>query len=149
MIRRILLRLKKSDHGTSMVEFAIVIPILLALIIGIIEFGWIFNGYITLTGAARDGARLAVAYNSNYDDSEIKEAIKSYAPLFDLTDSDIYIDRNEFGNEAVVRIDGELSLITGFFGGDNGGGSSIIRLPSLPSSYPLTAKVTMRQEQKE
>ncbi|MBA2740648.1 MAG: pilus assembly protein [Actinobacteria bacterium] len=42
-----------------MVEFALVIPVLLLLVMGIIQFGILFNNYVTLTDAVRAGARQA------------------------------------------------------------------------------------------
>jgi Flp pilus assembly protein TadG len=42
-----------------MVEFALVIPLLLLLIFGIIQFGMLFNNYLALTDAVRVGARQA------------------------------------------------------------------------------------------
>jgi len=42
-----------------MAEFALVIPILLLLVFGIIQFGIAFNNYLTLTDAVRAGARQA------------------------------------------------------------------------------------------
>ncbi len=42
-----------------MVEFAMVLPILLVLVFGIIQFGIVFNHYLTLTDAVRAGARQA------------------------------------------------------------------------------------------
>ena len=42
-----------------MVEFVIVAPILLLLVFGIIQFGILFNNYVTLTDAVRAGARQA------------------------------------------------------------------------------------------
>lgn len=42
-----------------MVEFTIVLPILLLLLLGILQFGVVFNNYITLTDAVRAGARQA------------------------------------------------------------------------------------------
>jgi Flp pilus assembly protein TadG len=42
-----------------MVEFALVIPVLLMIILGIIQFGILFNNYVTLTDAVRAGARQA------------------------------------------------------------------------------------------
>ena len=47
-----------------MVEFAIVLPVLCLLLFGVIQFGILFNNYITLTDAVRAGARkAAVARN--------------------------------------------------------------------------------------
>ena len=42
-----------------MTEFAIVLPILVVLLFGIVQFGILFNNYVTLTDAARAGARAA------------------------------------------------------------------------------------------
>lgn len=50
------------DRGQSLVEFALVLPPLLLVIVGIIQFGLIFGGYATLTSAVRDGAREGTIY---------------------------------------------------------------------------------------
>ena len=49
----------RSEDGQAITEFAIVLPILMMLLLGIIQFGIIFNNYITLTDATRAGARKA------------------------------------------------------------------------------------------
>ena len=46
------------DRGAVAVEFAILLPVLLLLIFGIIDFGRALNAQIALTQAAREGARL-------------------------------------------------------------------------------------------
>jgi Flp pilus assembly protein TadG len=50
----------KNERGQTMTELALVLPILLVLLFGIIQFGVIFNNYVTLTDAVRSGARKAV-----------------------------------------------------------------------------------------
>jgi Flp pilus assembly protein TadG len=47
------------DRGATAVEFALLLPVLLLLLFGIIDFGRALNAQITLTQAAREGARLA------------------------------------------------------------------------------------------
>ena len=47
----------KRDAGAAMVEFAIITPLLLMLVFGIIEFGRAYNTQNTLTHAAREGVR--------------------------------------------------------------------------------------------
>jgi Flp pilus assembly protein TadG len=47
------------DRGSAAVEFALLLPVLLLLLFGIIDFGRALNAQITLTQAAREGARLA------------------------------------------------------------------------------------------
>jgi Flp pilus assembly protein TadG len=47
------------DRGSVAVEFALLLPVLLLIIFGTIDFGRAINAQITLTEAAREGARLA------------------------------------------------------------------------------------------
>ena len=49
---------RKNEQGAAAVEFAFVLPILLLLVFGIIEFGLVFNRYISVTHAAREGVRV-------------------------------------------------------------------------------------------
>jgi Flp pilus assembly protein TadG len=49
----------KSERGQTMVEFTLIVPILLVLMLGIAQFGITFNNYVTLTDAVRAGARKA------------------------------------------------------------------------------------------
>jgi len=56
---RRLRRLLSRDAGQGLVEFAIVLPLLCTLILALIQFGILWNNYITLTDATRAGARVA------------------------------------------------------------------------------------------
>ena len=56
-------RLMGSERSQSMVEFALVAPLLLVLIMGIVDFGLGFGSYVQLKNAAREGARYAVVGN--------------------------------------------------------------------------------------
>jgi Flp pilus assembly protein TadG len=49
----------RSQRGQTMTELALVLPVLVLLLFGIIQFGVTFNQYITLTDAVRAGARKA------------------------------------------------------------------------------------------
>ena len=49
----------RSERGQTMTEFAIVLPVLVVLLFGVIQFGIVFNNYVTLTDAARAAARKA------------------------------------------------------------------------------------------
>jgi Flp pilus assembly protein TadG len=50
----------RSERGQTAVEFALVTPIILVLLLGVIQVGMAFHDYISLTDAARAGARKAV-----------------------------------------------------------------------------------------
>ena len=49
-------------RGQSLVEFALVLLPLFLLILGVVQFGLIFNSYVTMTNAAREGARTGTIY---------------------------------------------------------------------------------------
>ncbi|MDX6765963.1 MAG: TadE/TadG family type IV pilus assembly protein [Candidatus Methylacidiphilales bacterium] len=48
-----------SRRGQGVVEFALLVPVLLLLLMGIIELGWLMNVNLQVTNAAREGARAA------------------------------------------------------------------------------------------
>ena len=52
----------RIEKGQALVEFALVLPLLLALLCGIVDFGWLYYNQITLNNAAREGARYAVIH---------------------------------------------------------------------------------------
>lgn len=62
---------KKKERGAVAVEMAIVLPVLLLLVIGIMEFGRALNVQVSLTQAAREGARHAAIH---YDDGSLDVA---------------------------------------------------------------------------
>jgi len=49
----------RNERGQTMVEFALVVPILCVILFGILQFGALYNDYVTLTDATRVGARKA------------------------------------------------------------------------------------------
>lgn len=51
-----------TERGAALVEFALVFPILLLLLMGIVEFGLLFYNKQVLTNASREGARAGIAY---------------------------------------------------------------------------------------
>ena len=69
-----------SDRGAVAVEFALLLPILLLLAFGIIDFGRALNAQITLTQAAREGARLAALNQPNVV-SRTKAAAVGLSPV--------------------------------------------------------------------
>ncbi len=48
-----------QQEGQSAVEFALILPVLLLIVLGIIQFGLIFSAQISLENAVREGARTA------------------------------------------------------------------------------------------
>ena len=57
---RIIRKTKKNESGQSLIEFALILPILLMLVMGIVEFGWIIMAKVTVNNAAREVVRAYV-----------------------------------------------------------------------------------------
>jgi Flp pilus assembly protein TadG len=55
-------RRRHATRGQSLVEFSFVLMPLFVIILGIVQFGFIFNAYVTITNAAREGARNGTVY---------------------------------------------------------------------------------------
>ena len=71
----------KSERGAAIVEFALVLPVLVMLIFGIVEFGRGYNAKVTVTHAAREGARvLALTADPNAAEAAAKNAATSLDP---------------------------------------------------------------------
>ena len=67
-----------KDRGAAMVELAFVLPVLMMLLVGIIEFGGAYSAQVSIQGAAREGARaLALGESSANVDSVTRSAAGS------------------------------------------------------------------------
>jgi hypothetical protein len=63
-------RRRESSSGQDLVEYAIVFPVLMLLLLGIIDFGRIIYSYNAISNAAQEGARLAILPRSKDDLAE-------------------------------------------------------------------------------
>lgn len=85
------MKLLKREDGAALVEFALVISLLFLIIFGIIEFGRIFNAQITVTHAAREGARIGVITPEASRNDAIRSTVINRAAGITLTNADIVI----------------------------------------------------------
>lgn len=70
--------LNQRDRGAVMVELAFILPILVMLLVGIIEFGRAYSAQVSIQGAAREGARsLALKESSGSVDAAVQGAAGS------------------------------------------------------------------------
>jgi hypothetical protein len=77
------------EHGQSLVEFALVLPIFLVLFFAVIDFGSAIFTYNSLTNAAREGARLAVV---NQDEDSIIARAKAQVSIAELNLPNVEVD---------------------------------------------------------
>lgn len=121
-------------NAAAVVEMAVVLPILLLILFGIIEYGWTFMVYQTITNAAREGARVAVLEGST--DQDIESRVAEYMDLVGLGNKytlQIQHARPDDPTETVIiRVPySEVSLLGGYFG---------------PTNFELVGKASMRKE---
>ena len=113
---RYLARFGRDERGQALVEFALVLPILLILVLGIIEFGRAWNLHQTITHAAREGARLAAVFypavTQTQVETEVKNSIASSG--FNPNDADITFDGFKTGRGLVVTVRIEMPFRFGF-----------------------------------
>ena len=111
----------RDERGASAVEFAMIVPLLVAIVVGIAEFGHAFQVQGTLSAAAREGARVMALQNNP---AAAREAVRDAATSLDpgITDPQISINPPSCpvgvtGTTLVeLTIDYPMPFLTGFFG---------------------------------
>jgi Flp pilus assembly protein TadG len=81
----------RNEEGQGIVEFALVLPVLLALVLGIVQFGITFNNYLTITDATRVGARKA-AVSRFLGDSGAAARTATYSAASGLDPARLVVD---------------------------------------------------------
>jgi Flp pilus assembly protein TadG len=136
-------RADPRDAGQSLVEFAILLPILLGVVVGIFEFGRAWNIDQVLTNAAREGGRLAVVQTSSEGDvlDTVEDALTNAA--LDPSLATISVDGmdQDYGTQTTVQIQYPYEFV--FLG-------PVMRLlssgGSTPGTITLSTQIVMRNE---
>lgn len=69
-------RVLRDTKGQALVEFALLLPLVMLILIGIVEFGRAWQAKQTLTDVAREGARLSVVANSSITQNDVDSTIR-------------------------------------------------------------------------
>jgi Flp pilus assembly protein TadG len=107
----------RKEHGQTMTEFALVLPLLALLLFAVIQFGIVFNNYLTVTDAARAGARkAAVSKNEPDPAAAAEEAVRGSAENLDQDELEVAVGASpgwEHGADVAVSASYpyEISLI--------------------------------------
>lgn len=100
-----------NDAGVVIVETAIILPLFVLVLVGILEFGIVFHDYLILQNASREGARFAAVGNPS---SAIEQRVRDFT--FQLDGPDLEIDitnaQGSRGSTVVVRASYPVPLIT-------------------------------------
>ena len=81
-MKRLLKNILRRDRGQAVVEFAVMLPVVLILLLGMIEWGFLLWTKTTMENAVREGARHAVVIrdwddNPTASESEIKDLVEA------------------------------------------------------------------------
>jgi len=142
----------RSERGAELIEFALVVPMLLLVLLGIADFGFMFQRYEVLTNAAREGARVAAL--PGYGAADVKSRVCSYMaaggvpatgcpnpsnPVISVTDTTVAMAVGPALQAKRVQVTYTHSYL--FVGGIAGLFSG-----SFTTSFPITTVAIMRTE---
>lgn len=139
----------EKHKGASVVEFAVILPLLIVLVFGIIEFGMLMYNQQVITNASREGARAGiVAQNprvSDYGNPSIDNVVQTYCLNHLVTFATVkplpntlvtgYDPNALFGQDLTVKVtyNYEFLVIPNF-------------IPVINKLRPMTAQTVMRYE---
>jgi Flp pilus assembly protein TadG len=111
----------RGERGAAAVEFALVVPLLLLLVLGIAEFGRAYNIESVLAGAAREGARSMALQNNA---TAARSAVQLAAPSLGLTTGQISISPSSCPTSTgstttqlvTVTVTYQMTFVTKLFG---------------------------------
>jgi Flp pilus assembly protein TadG len=141
MKRRQCQRLNGSE-GQALIEFALILPLFLLLLFGMIDFGRAYSASVTLTNAAREGARYGVIQPANT--SGIVSRVQNTAGPYN--DSNLTVAPScspscSSGNDVIVQTTYQFSFITPLAAIAN-----FVSGGALPSTLSLKSSANMRIE---
>ena len=127
----------QDQDGAAAVEFALLLPLLVVLLFGFIQFGTAFNTRIQATNAAREGARMAVVGIADWADvgggTAFWQAVQQDAGIGNIDNCVLSTD-DVVGGTLTVTFDFPIDLVIPF-------------RPSPSSLQTGTARASMRIEQ--
>jgi Flp pilus assembly protein TadG len=119
---------RRSDEGQAVVEFALIVPVLMLLVVGVFEFGRAWSAHQAVTDAAREGARTAVIADPTITEDSVRKVVRNALAAVSL-DADLAVieltgvdDPTGEPARVAVRYPYQLSMLK-VLGGTSGGGA--------------------------
>jgi hypothetical protein len=112
---RLLRRARDDDRGVALVEFAVMLPLLVVLALGVVEASWALAQQNAVRAMAREGARLAMTQNLTTpqiaplicDDDDVIDTVQ-------LEASAVNTGSFERGDRAFFEVRAPYTSLTGF-----------------------------------
>lgn len=83
------MKVLKNEKGQSLVEFALILPLILLILMGILEFGVMLNSYLAINHASKEGARLGALGGT---DAQVLQEILDISPALDTSKITVHIN---------------------------------------------------------
>jgi Flp pilus assembly protein TadG len=145
----------RSRRGAVAVEFAVVAPVLVAIVFGMIQYGRAFEMQNQLQVAAREGARFAsmdhtgISMNGQTTNQKVSTDVKNFLATYGIKQSDVTVQIKDHSNPtADFNLDDPNNNLKLFDVKVSVNYSKVSLQSVSPSSdYTLTAAVTFRNGQ--
>lgn len=91
----------KKGHGQTLIEFALIFPLLMFLLIGFFDLGRAIFYYSSLSNAVREAARTGIVKEyGGYDDTQVTDQVLTYGfGLGSLSSEDVVVEYREISND--------------------------------------------------
>lgn len=126
------IKLIKQQQGQSLVEFALLVPMLVVILFGTVEFGRLWMTMNVLTGAAREGARVAAVTAPNT--AQVQTAVNNVLTGANITGATVTVAGPNAANSVTVTVRINYRVLTGTI------------IPGMSSTLQLTRTASMRWE---
>jgi Flp pilus assembly protein TadG len=83
--------LVRGEAAQASIEFALIVPVLVLLLVGILDVARALNAYVTLSNASREGARFAITHPTAPNDVPIKQEVERRAVPLDPSLLQVYV----------------------------------------------------------
>ena len=130
-----------GEDGQAMLEFALILPIVLLILCGILDFGWMYYNQLALNNICREGARYAVVSTAESHETDgilrhIENFIDDTYPIDDIVVTVTYTKPlDPLNGDVVVAAEKEFHYLT-----------PVISTVTGKQSRTLTAQVVMKVE---
>ncbi|RLV56527.1 hypothetical protein D9V41_05480 [Aeromicrobium phragmitis] len=138
---------RRRDRGAAVVEFALLVPVFLVLLFGIISYGWMLSFRQAVSQAAAEGARAAaIVADTSVSDADRRsygwESIDKALTSYGVTCEDGVLKRAgaDAGRCAVTVASGEVTVDLSY----DYGAHNLLPMPFLPYPSALSYQTSVR-----
>ena len=122
----------RRQRGQALIETALAVPVLLAMVWGVMGFGRLYTAQLAITNASREGARLGALGKTPV---RIEDSVRQYLEGAAITE-DVRVAVQGAGGQSGGLVKVAITVPV----------SNPVPVPGLPSSIPLSATTVMRIE---